>query len=117
MDTFSAFVSSLEAVGIDAASIAGFDKTEMDVDDVSIPDSPIESGESSIDLSSMDRQLATLQTYLKHLPYECESPDEMQAELEFIVGRITTCARAKSWLVLTTWDGALQWCVIRPLLL
>lgn len=53
-----------------------------------------------------------LQTYLDSLPYECESVEDMQAHLEYIVGKITTCAKSKNWLVLTTWDGALQWSVI-----
>ena len=81
----------------------------MDEDDISVPDSPSsESGTLSPD--ALERQRASLQSYLNALPYECEEPDEMQAKLEHIVGRISVCAETKNWLVLTTWDGMLQWC-------
>ena len=81
----------------------------MDEDDISVPDSPSsESGTLSPD--ALERQRASLQSYLNALPYECESPEEMQAKLEHIVGRICVCAETKNWLVLTTWDGMLQWC-------
>ena len=80
----------------------------MDEDDVSVPDSPSsESGLLSPD--ALERQRASLQTYLDALPYECESVEDMQAKLEYIVGRICICAETKNWLVLTTWDGMLQW--------
>ena len=36
---------------------------------------------------------------------------KMQAHLEYIVGKIAVCVKSKNWLVLTTWDGALQWYV------
>lgn len=117
MDANSALLSSLDSVGLDLASILGIDTNDMDADEMSVPDSPLDTGESSAELSSMDKQLATLQTYLKHLPYPCESVEDMHKQLEYIVGRITICARAKSWLLLTTWDGALQWCVAQHLLL
>ena len=82
----------------------------MDDDDVSVPDSPTsESGTLSPD--ALERQRASLQSYLNQLPYECEPPEDMQAKLEYIVGRICICAETKNWLVLTTWDGMLQWCV------
>ena len=85
----------------------------MDEDDISVPDSPSEeSGIFSPD--ALERQRASLQTYLNALPYESESPEDMQAKLEYIVGRICICAETKNWLVLTTWDGMLQWYV--PLL-
>ncbi|EJF66455.1 ARM repeat-containing protein [Dichomitus squalens LYAD-421 SS1] len=85
----------------------------MDDDDVSVPDSPSsESGTFSPD--ALERQRASLQSYLNQLPYECEAPEEMQAKLEHIVGRICVCAETKNWLVLTTWDGMLQcWLLMR----
>ncbi|TFK89763.1 ARM repeat-containing protein [Polyporus arcularius HHB13444] len=85
----------------------------MDEDDVSVPDSPSsESGTFSPD--ALQRQRASLQTYLNALPYECEPPEDMQAKLEYIVGRICICAETKNWLVLTTWDGMLQcWLLMR----
>jgi hypothetical protein len=60
--------------------------------------------------SALQKQRASLQIYLNSVPYECESLEEMQTKLENIVGKIMICAHAKNWLVLTTWDGMLQWC-------
>ena len=84
----------------------------MDEDEMSVPDSPLESGEMSPrQPAAMDRQRQNLQTYLDALPYQCESVEEMQAHLEHIVGKIAVCVKSKNWLVLTTWDGVLQWYV------
>jgi proteasome activator subunit 4 len=62
-------------------------------------------------LSSMDKQLASLKTYTNSLPYasSVESVEHMQAVLEQIVGKIYICAKTKNWLLLTSWDGMLQW--------
>lgn len=79
---------------------------DMDDDDISIADTPAE----STDLSDFEKQKASLQTYLDSVPYECESVDQMQQRLEEIVGKIYLCAKAQNWLVLSTWDGMLQWC-------
>ena len=76
----------------------------MDSDDSGI-DSPGEVSEQS----SMEKQRASLQIYLDSLPYECETVEEMQARLEEIVQKMYICARTKNWLVLSTWDGMLQW--------
>ena len=86
---------------------------KMDDDDMSVPDSPLESGDMSPTRQSdnVDKSRAVLQTYLDSLPYKCETIEEMQAHLEEIVSKITICAKSKNWLVLTTWDGALQWSV------
>ena len=77
----------------------------MDDDDISEIESPGELTEQS----AMEKQLASLQTYLDSLPYECETVEEMQARLQEIVQKIYVCARTKNWLVLSTWDGMLQW--------
>jgi hypothetical protein len=80
----------------------------MDGDDVDMSvtdDTPSE----SVELSAYERQRASLQTYIDSLPYGCESTEEMQEKLEKIVGKIFVCAKAKNWLVLSTWDGMLQW--------
>ena len=99
--------SALDFSQLDLSSFAAI-HLGMDDDDVSVPDSPSsESGTLSPD--ALERQRASLQSYLNQLPYECESPEEMQAKLEYIVGRICICAETKNWLVLTTWDGMLQW--------
>lgn len=83
-------------------------QSNMDEEDgMSVLDSPIESEDST--QFAADRSNAVLKTYLDSLPYECEPIEDMQSKLEYIVGKITICAKSKNWLVLTTWDGALQW--------
>jgi len=79
--------------------------TVMDDEEISAIDSP----DDIADTSAFDKQRASLQTYLNSLPYECETIEDMQARLEEIVEKIYICARAKNWLVLSTWDGMLQW--------
>ncbi|KAF8898414.1 hypothetical protein BD779DRAFT_1607229 [Infundibulicybe gibba] len=58
--------------------------------------------------SNPEKEIGSMQTYLDSVPYECESFEEMQAKLEDIVGKIYICAKAKNWLVLSSWDGMLQ---------
>lgn len=79
----------------------------MDDDDISEIDCAGELTEQS----AMEKQRVSLQTYLDSLPYECETVEEMQARLEEIVQKIYVCAKTKNWLVLSTWDGMLQWYV------
>lgn len=87
---------------------------DMEEDDISTaPDSPtIENADLSREQATIVKQRASLQTYLSSLPYNAESEEDMQARLEFILGRIIICAEAKNWLVLATWDGVLQWCAL-----
>ena len=80
----------------------------MDDDEIDIADTP---GEFA-DISAYDKQRASLQTYLDSLPYKCESVEEMQAQLEQIIEKIYICSRSKNWLLLSTWDGMLQWYVL-----
>ena len=84
----------------------------MEEDDISTAsNSPvIENADLSREEATIVKQRASLQTYLSSLPYNAESEEDMQARLEFILGRIIICAEAKNWLVLATWDGVLQWC-------
>lgn len=79
--------------------------SDMEDDEYSATDTPGEFEE----LSAFEKQRATLQTYIDSVPYECESVEQMQEKLEQIVGKIFICAKAKNWLVLSTWDGMLQW--------
>jgi proteasome activator subunit 4 len=79
----------------------------MEGEEFSAPESP--SAEAISEDALYDNQLASLKTYVESVPYECESVEEMHAKLEYIVGKIFVCAEAKNWLVLTTWDGLLQW--------
>lgn len=77
--------------------------------------SAIESVGEAAEMSAYDKQRASLQTYLDSLPYECESVEDMQARLEFIVEKIYICGKTQNWLVLSTWDGMLQWYVLSDL--
>lgn len=72
----------------------------MDVDPLSGSETPSELEE----LSSYEKQKATLQTYIDSLPYPCESLEEMHQALEDIVGNIAICAKTRNWRVMSTWD-------------
>lgn len=77
----------------------------MDDDDLSVIDTPGETAEASV----YDKQLASLQTYVNALPYDCESVEDMQDRLEDIIEKMYICVKTKNWSVLTSWDGTLQW--------
>jgi proteasome activator subunit 4 len=81
-------------------------------DKISIVDSPGE----IVDPFAYDKQRASLQTYLDSLPYVCETVEDMQGRLERIVEKIYICAKSQNWLVLSTWDGMLQWYLLSLLL-
>ncbi|KAI0275116.1 hypothetical protein BC834DRAFT_851157 [Gloeopeniophorella convolvens] len=88
----------------------------MEEDELSTaPDSPILDGVSlTREQLAIEKQRASLQSYLASLPYDAESEERMQEQLQFIVGRIIVCAEAKNWLILATWDGVLQcWLLMR----
>jgi proteasome activator subunit 4 len=102
-------------------SVTGIDLNEyisrskgISDDEMSILESPTpgEDDNLSPEQSAFEKQRASLQIYLDSVPYECETIEEMQAKLEDIVGKIMICAEAKNWLLLTTWDGMLQWYVL-----
>lgn len=73
--------------------------------------SSLSSTQEGDEQSWLEEKRESLQTYLDSIPYECESPQEMQEKLEFIVGRLYIAAKAKNWQLVTSWDGLLQWCV------
>ncbi|KAF5337321.1 hypothetical protein D9611_003207 [Ephemerocybe angulata] len=82
---------------------------------VSTPLSHMEEDEISFDdllgddpKSAYAKQVEAIQTHLKSLPYECETPEQMQRALEDIVAKISIAAKAQNWLVLGSWDGLLQ---------
>jgi proteasome activator subunit 4 len=77
----------------------------MDDDDLSVIDTPGETAEVSV----YEKQLASLQTYVNALPYDCESVEDMQDRLEDIIEKMYICVKTKNWSVLTSWDGTLQW--------
>lgn len=97
MDLLIQLASSGDPVGLPQLS-------PFDMDDDTVSESPGDTSELSL-----EQQKSHLQSYLDSLPYECESCEDMQAKLEDIVSKIFICAKAKNWLVLTTWDGMLQW--------
>lgn len=101
--------SYASSAGIDLKQLLSLASEQLGMsedDDLSVLDSPIGLDEAT---SDDEKQRAALQIYLDSLPYECESQEEMQDKLNDIVGKIIVCAKAKNWLLLTTWDGALQW--------
>ncbi|KAJ1310179.1 hypothetical protein OPQ81_006923 [Rhizoctonia solani] len=53
-------------------------------------------------------EFASIAVYRAHLPYETETPEEMNKLLESIVGRIVICVRAKEWEMLGNWNHRLQ---------
>jgi len=71
--------------------------------------SPVSTPSDLIQLSPLDKQRESLQTYINSVPYECEPIEQMQEKLKFIVDKISVCIKTRNWLVLTTWDGMLQW--------
>lgn len=77
---------------------------KMDDDGLSLCDTPGDPVDPSL-----DQQKFVLQSYTDSLPYACESEEVMLARLEAIVAKIYICAKSQNWLVLTTWDGMLQW--------
>ncbi|KIK95621.1 hypothetical protein PAXRUDRAFT_826811 [Paxillus rubicundulus Ve08.2h10] len=107
MTTFDLISSSLIAeFGTSDLSIQ---RVQMDEDDLDVLDSPYEEISSlAPDQSSYEKQMSNLNAYLRALPYECESVEEMQKKLEYIISKLVICAASKNWSVLTTWDAMLQ---------
>lgn len=95
-----------------ASSLLGQRLIKMDDDDFSGLETPLEIDSPAAAQGQMEKQLESLKTYLDSLPYECESPEEMQAKLEFIVGKIDVCVRSKNWSLVPNWSHLLHWYVI-----
>jgi proteasome activator subunit 4 len=107
MATFDLISSSLIAeFGTSDLSIQ---RAQMDEDDLDALDSPSEEISSLTPDQSYEKQTSNLNAYLRTLPYECESVEEMQKKLEYIISKLVICAASKNWSVLTTWDAMLQW--------
>ena len=85
---------------------------KMDDDEFSGLETPQEIDSPSAAQGQMEKQLESLKVYLDALPYECESPEEMQTMLEFIVGKIDVCVRSKNWSLLPNWSQLLHWFVV-----
>ena len=84
---------------------------KMDDDDFSGLETPPEVDSPSTAQGQMEKQLESLKLYLDALPYECETPEEMQTKLEFIIGKIDVCVRSKNWSLLPNWSPLLHWYV------
>ena len=85
---------------------------KMEDDDFSGLETPQEIDSPSAAQGQMEKQLESLKVYLDALPYECEAPEEMQAKLESIIGKIDVCIRSKNWSLLPNWSQLLHWCVV-----
>lgn len=100
-----AIASILDTLAPDPTNQVYSNDLDMDDDDASLFISEQEDDEQSW----LEEKRGSLQTYLDSVPYECESFQQMQDKLEFIVGRLYIAAKAKNWQLLTSWDGLLQW--------
>ena len=61
------------------------------------------------DLEAQDaKELKSLETYVKSLPYECESTEEMEDTLKVIVEKLSICIQTNSWGQSVGWDHMLQ---------
>lgn len=96
-----------------ASSIAQHLALKMEDDDFGL-ETPPEIDTPSAAQGLMEKQLDSLKTYLDSLPYECESPEEMQTKLEFIIGKIDVCVRSKNWSLVPNWSHLLHWYVTLP---
>ena len=94
-----------------ASSLLGQRLTKMEDDDFSGLETPAEIDSPTVAQGQMEKQLESLKIYLDSLPYECESPEEMQTKLEFIVGKIDVCVRSKNWSLVPNWSQLLHWYV------
>jgi len=84
---------------------------KMDDDDFSGLETPPEIDSPSATQGQMEKQLESLKSYLDALPYKCETPEEMQTKLEFIIGKMDVCVRSKNWSLLPNWSHMLHWYV------
>ena len=84
---------------------------KMDDDDFSGLETPQEADSPLAAQGQMEKQLESLKGYLDALPYECETPEEMQTKLEFIIGKIDVNVRSKNWSGVPSWSQMLHWYV------
>ncbi|CEL52206.1 Proteasome activator complex subunit 4 OS=Xenopus laevis GN=psme4 PE=2 SV=1 [Rhizoctonia solani AG-1 IB] len=59
-------------------------------------------------VNGTDSELASVAVYRAHLPYETETPEEMNKLLESIIAKIIICVRTKEWEMLGNWNHRLQ---------
>ncbi|EJD04282.1 uncharacterized protein FOMMEDRAFT_167503 [Fomitiporia mediterranea MF3/22] len=91
---------------------------KMDDDEgLSTPISPVE---ESPDISAdseeaiLSRQRAALRTYIDSVPYDCESPEEMEEKLANIVDMIYISAKSDQLDLMRSWDGVLStWLLLK----
>lgn len=63
---------------------------------------------NAVGLSEEAKDLKTMDSYLKSLPYGCESTPEMQEKLRVIVEKLYVCVQTNSWSPSVGWDHMLQ---------
>ncbi|ETW87560.1 hypothetical protein HETIRDRAFT_469691 [Heterobasidion irregulare TC 32-1] len=98
---------------LDLHTLLGSQSSSLNVDDI-MEDDDMSIPDSSDDQLLIGRQHTQLQRYLSSVPYQCESPEEMDEKLQVIIGKIGVCAETKNWLVLSSWNGALHcWLLMR----
>lgn len=86
------------------------DDFELDLDDdVDIFDAAVPSSktEKKKDETDEERQLRIMEGWTSSMPYACESPEQMQEQLEVIVSKLLIAAESRHWEHLVAWDGAL----------
>lgn len=52
------------------------------------------------------KQLRIMEGYVSALPFPCESPEEMQEELNRIISKMVIAAEGRHWDHLLAWTGA-----------
>lgn len=64
--------------------------------------------DASDNASNDAKELKSLDSYLKSLPYGGESTEEMQDKLRVIVEKIYVCVQTNTWAPSVGWDHMLQ---------
>ena len=81
--------------------------SEMDEEDISMAETPVDVSSVSPDTEEqtvLEKQYATLQTYLNSVPYKCETPEEMEMKLAEIFDKMFLCAQSNNWHLLPGWN-------------
>ena len=83
----------------------------MDSDGMSTPASPIDgsdAGSTNTDEIVRSKQQAALKTYIESVPYECESPEEMETILATILSKIYIATESSRVEIMRKLDEALN---------
>lgn len=102
-DLVARFANYIDSGSISALGIG----EDMDDEDISMAETPVDASSVSPDSeqqSALEKQHATLKTYLDSVPYKCETPEEMDTKLAEIVDKIFLCATSGYWHLLPGWN-------------